>query len=393
MIINDKRALAYVTQVDEIKPIEGADRIEHCRVGGWWCIITKEYDLKVGDKVVYFEIDSKCPDDDERFKFLEPRKFKIKSIKMRGVYSQGLVMPVSTFEKELGADPELMIDCTELLNIRYSVEEDNTRKSNNAADMAFKTMCSRHKKFFQNKLIKKFMKYKWFRRLMFMLLGKKNDKPRDFPSFVKKTYEERIENMPWVCGNGKVYVASEKLDGTSSTYALMRKNKNRINPTYEFYVCSRNVRQKDETQKCYHDHNIYWDMAFKYHIEDVLKSYMETHPECEYVVLQGESVGSVQGNPLKLAEDDFYAFNLIDDVRGRYGSYEAREWLGNYGVKFVPLLGTVVLPDSMEELKTLADGKSVVNPKVLREGIVYRSVDGVESFKNVSREYLLKKGE
>ena len=131
-------------------------------------------------------------------------------------------------------------------------------------------------------------------------------------------------------------------------------------------------------------------MAFKYDIENVLKSYMKEHQECDYVILQGEAVGSVQGNPLKLKEDDFYAFNLIDNVRGRYGSYEARDWLEKYGIKFVPLLGKVTIPDSMEELKKLADGKSVVNPSVMREGIVYRGLDGVESFKNVSREYLLK---
>ena len=385
MIIDGKRALAYVTQVDEIRPIEGADRIEHCRIAGWWCIITKEYGLKVGDKVIYFEVDSKCPADDERFKFLEARKYKIKTIKMRGVYSQGLVMPAFMFEKELGKDPALMTDCTEKLKIKYSVEEDNTRKADNK-DIAIKSMMDRRKKLFSHKFIKKMMKYKWFRNLMFFLFGKKKDKPRGFPSFVKKTDEERVENQPWRCGDGKTYIATEKLDGTSTTFALQKKGKKK----FEFYVCSRNVRQKDENQKCYHDHNIYWDMAFKYNVEQVLHEYLEEHPKCKFVVLQGESVGSVQGNPLKLEEDDFYAFNLIDDVAGRWNSVVAKNYLKEKGIKFVPILGEVTLPNNMEDLKLTADAVSAVNHKVMREGIVYRSLDGTDSFKNVSRQYLAK---
>lgn len=388
MIVNGVRALAYVTEVAELKPIEGADKIEHCRVNGWWCIVSKDYQLKVGDKVIYFEVDSRCPSDDERFAFLEPRKYKIKTIKMRGVYSQGLVMPISMFEKEVGKNPELDMDCTKLLNITYAVEEDNTRKAS-VNDSILISVKDRHKKFFSKKWVKKMMKHKWFRFLVIKLMGKKKDKPRGFPSFVKKTDEERVENQPWRCGDGKTYIATEKLDGTSTTFALLKKGRKK----FEFYVCSRNVRQKDENQKCYHDHNIYWDMAFKYNIEQILHEYLDEHPLCKYVVLQGESVGSVQGNPLKLEEDDFYAFNLIDDVAGRWNSVVAMDYLKEKGIKFVPILGEVVLPDNMEDLKLTADGESMVNHKVMREGIVYRSLDGTDSFKNVSRKYLLKQGE
>ena len=59
-------------------------------------------------------------------------------------------------------------------------------------------------------------------------------------------------------------------------------------------------------------------------------------------------------------------------------------------MQWVPILGPCTLPDNMEDMKLLADGKSVVNPNVLREGIVYRSIDGKESFKNVSRKFLSK---
>ena len=80
MIINDKRALAYVVTIDEIRPIEGYDRVEYARTNGWWVIINKADNLHVGDKCVYFEVDSKVNPLDERFAFLEKRDYRIKTI-------------------------------------------------------------------------------------------------------------------------------------------------------------------------------------------------------------------------------------------------------------------------------------------------------------------------
>lgn len=387
MLINGERALAYVVAIDEIKPIDGYDRVEYARTNGWWVVISKNDSLKVGDKCVYFEIDSKVPATDERFKFLEPKKFKIKTQKMCKVYSQGLLMPLRLFP-ELG-DAEINTDVTQKLGVVYSVAEDNVRKRSTNCDSKYKSMGARHPKLFKTKPVRWLMKRKWGRRLLFLFFGKKKDKPLAFPDFVKKTDEERVENQPWRVGDGKQYVLTEKLDGTSSTYAMRRKGRTK----YEFYVCSRNVRQADENQKTYHDHNIYWDMAFKYDIERHLREYLEAHKECEWVCIQGESVGSVQGNPLKLVEDDLYVFNFITSKLGRSGSLEGKEIVESWGMKWVPVLGIGETQATMEELKEFADGKSAVNPSVLREGIVYRSLDGSDSFKNVSRQFLLKKKE
>lgn len=387
MLINGERALAYVVAIDEIKPIEGYDRVEYARTNGWWVVISKNDSLKVGDKCVYFEIDSKVPATDERFKFLEPKKFKIKTQKMCKVYSQGLLMPLRLFP-ELG-DAEINTDVTQKLGVVYSVAEDNVRKRSTNGDSKYKSMGARHPKLFKTKPVRWLMKRKWGRRLLFLFFGKKKDKPLAFPDFVKKTDEERVENQPWRVGDGKQYVLTEKLDGTSSTYAMRRKGRTK----YEFYVCSRNVRQADENQKTYHDHNIYWDMAFKYDIERHLREYLEAHKECEWVCIQGESVGSVQGNPLKLDDDDLYIFNFITSKLGRSGSLEGKEIVESWGMKWVPVLGIGETQATMEELKEFADGKSAVNPNVLREGIVYRSLDGSDSFKNVSRQFLLKKKE
>lgn len=383
MIINNKRALAYVVTIDEIKPIEGYDRVEYARTNGWWVIISKNDSLQVGDKCVYFEVDSKVNAEDERFAFLEKRNYKIKTQKMCKVISQGLLMPVSLFP-EIG-DADVNTDVTDLLKVVYSVEEDNARKKTDP-DAKYKAMAARKPNIFKKPWARWMMKREWGRRVMFLFFGRKKDNPRGFPTFISKTDEERVENQPWRIGDGKTYLATEKLDGTSCTYALERKGKKK----FEFYVCSRNVRQQDEKQECYHDHNIYWDLAFKYDIEQHLKDFLNQFPQLKWVCIQGEGVGSVQGNPLKLQEDDLYVFNFKDSYLGRWPSMDGKMQIEEWGMKWVPILGEVQMPDTMEELKQLATGKSVVNPDVMREGLVYRSLDGSDSFKNVSREYLLK---
>jgi len=298
-------------------------------------------------------------------------------------------MPLSAFP-ELG-DAKVGTDVTKKLNITYADPEDNQRKGGGDPNAKYKSMAARHQKLFKSKPIRWMMRRKWGKKLMFLFFGRKKDKPKGFPSFVTKTDEERVENQPWRVGDGKTYLATEKLDGTSCTYALRRIPKKAFHKAdYEFYVCSRNVRQKDEDQKCYHDHNIYWDLAFKYDIEKHLREFLIWHQSYDWVCIQGEGVGSVQGNPLKLKEDDLYVFNFIDSVNGRYPSDLGKKTIEEWGMKWVPILGEVTLPDTMEALKETADGKSVVNPAVDREGIVYRSLDGKDSFKNVSRKYLLK---
>lgn len=387
MIINGIRALAYVVTIDEIKPIEGYDRVEYARTNGWWVIIGKNDNLQVGDKCVYFEVDSKVNSEDERFAFLEKRNYKIKTQKMCKVISQGLLMPLSVFPEI--SDADVNTDVTEALKVTYAVEEDNARKGKVDPDAKYKSMAARHQKIFKKKWARWLMRRSWGRKLMFFFFGKKKDNPRTFPThfpFVHKTDEERVENMPWVLGYERPLVVTEKLDGTSSTYILERK-KNK----YEFYVLSRNVRQADEKQECYHDHNIYWDMAFKYNIEQHLKNYLNENPELKYVCIQGESVGSVQGNPLKLKEDDLYVFNFIRSDVGRLPSVDGKKIVEQWGMKWVPILDeNYIMPTDMEEFKQFATAKSVVNPDVLREGVVLRDPTNDFSFKNVSREYLLK---
>lgn len=384
MIINDRRALAYIQHVTNIRPIEGADNIEQCNVLGW-NLICKKGEFHEGDPCVYIEIDSKVPEREE-FEFLRAKGFKVKTMKLGkfNCISQGLAMPQSAFKELTGLSEGT--DVTDILGIKYSVQEDNARKGNGDPNAKYKSMAARHQKIFKQKWARWMMRRSWGRKIMFFFFGKKKDNPRGFPTFVSKTDEERVENQPWRIGDGKTYLATEKLDGTSCTYALERKGHNK----FEFYVCSRNVRQQDEKQECYHDHNIYWDLAFKYNIEQHLKDFLNQFSQLQWVCIQGEGVGSVQGNPLKLTEDDLYVFNFKESQTGRWSSMAGAGQVREWGMKWVPILGEVQMPDTMEELKVLATGKSKVNPDVMREGIVYRSLDGSDSFKNVSREYLLK---
>lgn len=380
-----ERALAHIEQIVDIQPIPNADRIEVATVLGWKVVIAKHDGFKVGDKVIYIEIDSKLPEREE-FEFMRDRKFRVRTIRLRGQYSQGLVMPMSLLKR----DYPIGTDVTKELGITYYVAEDNMRKANKPPkSLKYQSMAARHKELFRKQPFRWLMRREWGRALLFLFFGRRYDKPKAFPTkfaFVNKTDETRIENLPWLLGYEKPLIVTEKLDGTSSTYILERRGRK-----YEFWVLSRNVRQFSENQECYHEYNIYWAMAKKYNIEQHLREYLEAHPELGYVCVQGESVGKVQGNPLKLVEDDLYIFNFIDSSSGRISSIEGKKIIESWGMKWVPILDTnFIMPNDMEEFKVMATAKSVVNPEVLREGIVLRDPTCDLSFKNVSREYLMK---
>ena len=406
---NGERELAYVVKIDAIEPIIGSDNCEAAIVGGWRVMVRKET-FKPGDLAIYFEIDSKVDTSRPEFAFLEKKGGKVKTQRYtfggQGLmFSQGLLMSPTDFgwtieNHNYGESVHSPIEhnpendsrfLTKELGVTYASAEDNARKSNKInKDKKYQSMAARHAKLFKKKPFRWLMRREWGRKLLFMFFGKKRDNPRDWPThfpYIHKTDEERCENLPWVLGYERPLIVTEKLDGTSSTYILERKGRNK----YEFYVLSRNVRQADENQECYHDHNIYWDMAFKYDIERKLREYMELRPELTYVCVQGESVGSVQGNPLKLKEDDFYAFNFITSDIGRWDSCTGREWAECVGIKWVPIIDVDFhMPTDMEEFKQMATAPSAINPNVMREGIVLRDPTNDFSFKNVSREYLLK---
>lgn len=384
---NKERALAHVEKIEWIKPIEGADNIELIGVLGWVCV-AKKGEFQTGDLAVYIEIDSKCPENDERFEFLANKKYKVKTMKLGKfkVISQGLALPLSLFPELDGKN--IGDDVSKDLKITYSSEEDIKRKSNSIDPNAkFKSMAARHKNLAKKKWFRWLMKREWGKKLLFFFLGKKRDNPKEFPKWIVKTDETRIENAPFYLQNKNPWIKTEKLDGTSCTFAINRQKKGK--DKFEFIVCSRNVRQADKNQECYHDSNIYWELADKYGIKSVLTK-LAIENNYDRVVLQGEGVGNVQGNPYKFKENRLYVFNLIIEGN-RVGTKEMADFCDGNNLLHVPIISTeYYLPKTMEEMKLEADGYSEINPKVRREGYVYRSQDGQQSFKNVSREYLLK---
>ena len=385
---NAERSLAHVEEIANITPIQGADRIAMAQILGWRCIIAKE-EFNIGDKCIYFEIDSLVNKEDERFAFLEKKNYKVKTMKLGkfNVISQGLAMPLSEFP-ELG-DLPVGTDVTKKLKVTYYNAEDRKRKSAGPdPDAKYKSMAARHKELFRKRPIRWLMRRGWGKKLLFVFFGKKRDNPKRMPGFVKKTDEVRIENCPWLLEdrNTRWYV-TEKLDGTSTTFALEKQGKN-----YDFAVCSRNVRQKDRDQECYHDLNVYWEMADKYNIEEKLLKFAKKY-DVNQMYLQGETVGDkVQGNPYNMGVRNFYAFNLVVDGT-RYSNPELFGWCDEYEIPHVPHIDRGhELPGNMDDMKVEAEGKSLINPSVLREGLVYRaSGDPWLSFKNVSNSFLLKK--
>ena len=384
-----ERSLAHIEKIAWVKPIEGADNIELIGILGWVCI-AKKGEFQTGSWCCYFEIDSKLPEK-EWSEFMRNKHFKVKTMKLGkfNVISQGLALPIDCIPELQNKTLEVGTDVTELLGVTYSVQEDNIRKSKNGDPNAkYNSMAARHKELFKKKPFRWLMRRNWGRKLLFFFFGRKKDNPKMFPEWIIKTDETRIENAPFYLESTDPWIKTEKIDGTSTTFAI-----DFMNPKIkkgDFIVCSRNVRQKDEEQECYHEcGNVYWEMADKYNIEAVLRSLAEKH-NVNRVVLQGETYGAnLQGNPYKLKERRFAAFNLIFDGN-RLGSIEAMNILKEYDIPFVPIIDeNYYLPHDMETFKLEADGISEIT-NVKREGFVYRSKDGNQSFKNVSREFLLK---
>lgn len=386
-MLNEKkeRELAYVVKVDEIRPIEGADKVEVAIVNGWHIMVRKDQ-FKPGDLAVYFEIDSKVPAE-EPFMFLEPKHFKIKTQKyFKGtVISQGLLMGFEDFGWEKDAY-KLGDFLTQKLKITYAVEEDNARKASSVDK--YKKMAQRHGKLFSHQPFRWLMRRTWGKKILFLFFGKTSDKKTGWPAWVAKTDEERAENMPWIFDNKSPFVATEKIDGTSTTFT-MKRGKFRKN---DFYVCSRNVVFDKPDKNCFYDTNVYIEMAEKYDIEKILESILTDDPTLDWVTLQGETYGAgIQKRDYGLKEHRFAGFNFITSKEGRWDSVRAAKFMTQYNIPWVPILDeNYILPDTIEELRAFSHNEGSRIDGVIKEGIVFRSQDGSMSFKCVDPEFLMK---
>lgn len=386
-MLNEKkeRELAYVVKVDEIRPIEGADRVEVAIVNGWHIMVRKDQ-FKPGDLAVYFEIDSKVPAE-EPFMFLEPKHFKIKTQKyFKGtVISQGLLMSFEDFGWEKDAY-KLGDFLTQKLKVTYAVEEDNARKASSADK--YKKMAQRHGKLFSHQPFRWLMRRTWGKKILFLFFGKTSDKKTGWPAWVAKTDEERVENMPWIFDNKSPFVATEKIDGTSTTFTMKRSKFGKN----DFYICSRNVVFDKPDKNCFYDTNVYIEMAEKYDIEKILESILTDDPTLDWITLQGETYGAgIQKRDYGLKEHRFAGFNFITSKEGRWDSVRAAKFMTQYNIPWVPILDeNYILPNTIEELRAFSHSEGSRIDGVIKEGIVFRSQDGSMSFKCVDPEFLIK---
>lgn len=330
------RKLATIRTIANIKPIPNADRIEVAQIDGWEVIISKSDNFSQGgDKVVYIEIDSKMPKTPE-YDFLKSRRYVVKTIKLRGQVSQGLVLPLAVLPP---GDYKIGDDVTEILGVtKYDPEAEQEN-----------AVVSENKKKSRNPIIKFLMRFKWFRKIYL-----KPSVKDTFPNWIKKTDEERIQNMTRLFEKLKrdktVLSVTEKVDGTSATFFLKKVGKNK----YEFGVCSRNKRLVTE------DNSYYWNVARKFKIKETLQTLIGG---LDWIVLQGEITGE-----------------------------EMQRTLLHYGIYIVPIFDDkFVIPEDWEisDLVHYVQGKSQIYPRE-REGCVFRNVEQNISFKCINPEFLIK---
>jgi RNA ligase (TIGR02306 family) len=389
------RKLATIEVVKALLPIPGADRIELALIKGWQ-VVVKKGEFAVGDQAVYFEIDSWIPNTIAPFLTKEgyaPKEYggvqgeRLKTIKLKKQISQGLLLPLAgSMMTKFGNSPEFLksglaegTDVTEALGIqKWEAPEE---KNANTSLMPSKT--------------------------------------REFPYFIKKTDQERVQNYGHLVVRelDTVFEASMKKDGSSMTVF-------RVNPDSEYYadakkllgikdslwtrlkirffggkqepvfgICSRNVLLPLEGNSNFHK------------AAAPLLAYLcsgASKMTDGSIALQGEVVApDIQGNYEKVSGVEFHLFDIFDiDEQKYYLPGERRLFAGISEINHA----TVVAEGTLREILGLKDGDDVVqkaltfasgkgdNEGVMREGIVFKAYGRDFSFKAISNEYLLHKG-
>lgn len=367
------RKLASVRAISSTYPIKGKDRVEMAVVDGWTCMVSKADNFKPGDLCIFCEPDSVFPAND-RWDFLKKYNYRIKTQKFKDedgnpIYSQGLVLPMSAV-----TDGKLGDDVTGQLGItQYEPEMDKGIVDDAEAAPQKGSYL---------------MRFKWYRGLMKKLFGVNNTREK-FPMEISKTDEERIQNCPSIVKSVTDWVMTEKVDGQSGTF-LLRQTRGLFRHGYEFVVCSRNFKTNNKSTS-------YWKVAEKYDIKGALKKLIGNN---SWVCIQGECLGpGIQKNKYGFTDYQFRAFNLIYPA-GRCRTEEALQILKENRVtnlEWVPVLGKITYDEistkTVNDLLTMANGKSQLNPNTKREGIVFRATGTNQSFKAVSPEFLIKYSE
>ena len=354
------RKLASIRQIYEIKPHTNADALELAIVDGWQCVV-KKGEFLPGDLVIYFEVDSVLPIRPE-YEFLrkgcytkkdwlpEGEGFRLKTIKLRGEMSQGLVMPL------VKGDPS-MLGFDWIKNHKGMF--DTVLLGDDVTDILGVV--------------------KWDPPLPACLSGQAKG---NFPSFIPKTDQERAQNLTKALAgshaDGDLFEVSMKLDGSSCT---MFYNDGEVG------VCSRNLQLKVNEENA---DNTFVRMLKDTGMSDALLR------DGRNLAVQGEIMGpGVQGNRENFHEARFFIYDVYDIDRQEYFTPAEREEFFDcvlmpmeVKVYHVPIISkNMPVPATIGELLEMARGPSINH--AIREGLVFKRVDGGFSFKIINNEFLL----
>jgi RNA ligase (TIGR02306 family) len=322
------RKLASIRKITNITPIDKADTIELVHIDGWH-VVCKKDEHKVGGLCIYIEIDSFVPH--AVAPFLTGSKVKkYNNVEGNRVKTRKILNTISQglilpLKEYPGLLQEEHSDLTDTLGIQL-----------------------------------------WEKPIPAQLQGQMKG---DFPKFIPKTDQERIQNISEedykFLRTAFRFEVTEKLDGSSMT---VYKHEGIVG------VCSRNIDLKIE------DNNAFCNMYRKMPIlDDILEGF----------AIQGELIGpGIQGNQYGLSESEFYVYDVYNIMTQKYLLPEkVLEFCMNTGLRHVPVLGTISLPESSAVLLETACGVSKLNHSK-REGIVLKSTTNGISFKAVSQQWL-----
>jgi hypothetical protein len=380
------RKLVTIRKIDSIVPIKGADRIEQINIGGW-CIVSQKGQHTIGDFVIMFEVDSLLPIKEPYIDTFEPRGrkktqlddgtivegYRLRTIKLKGVVSQGFILPLSLFPDIDFSDKDK--DYADILGVVKYETPETIQDIEANKEVVPKGTWNKYKWLFRKFLEAKFPKI--FKRIKFK---------SDFPDFIKKTDQERVQNLSdavWkTYGDGTRYQVSYKLDGSSLTVFREAKVEG---------ACSRNLRKNPKQTTD----------AFIIEAKKVWEAMRKTNHKGNYT-FQGEMVGpKIQENFEGMIKNQFYVYSMWDSItRIQRSPLEVEVLCTTYNIPHVPVLGYHSLQelfpgmtckeDLVKAILKHADGPSGLQGK-FREGFVYKALDIQFSFKAISNAYLLAK--
>jgi len=335
--------------------------------------VVKKGEFKPGDLCVYFEVDSLLPVKPE-FEFMADRKYRVKTIKLRGQVSQGLAFPIVDIKFVDLAKCKEGCDVTERLGV---LKYEPNMPQNSTHNRVKRTWYIRM----------------WRRVLGWLGLGPKPE--CGWPTFLRKTDEIRIQSAPGYLArhDGELHYTTEKLDGCSCTIYLKGSR---------FGVCSRNT--EIDGKRVYSDQRKnFWPLVRKLRVEERMRTLGRN------LAIQGEVIGpECNGNKYRLTEYKLYLFNVYDLDCGKYLDIEEALSVSNkFGLDWCPMVGIPApLLATVDGLVERSKGKSAIATcakgykPIHREGLVIRACKeagdletGRASFKVINPDFLLKFGE